>query len=1372
MPVLSISNATVEEGYNNFLSFEVTLSEPALDTVSFFYRALEGTGTSDDLNYGFDYSDRTYGTVVMAPGETSATIRIGVTSDTLDERDESIILQLTNLSENAEFDGGEAALRATGVIFDDDGAGSNLSLLVSDPAIKEGDQGTKEAVFEVRLSQPATSAFSVNYSTKDISAAAGSDYVARFGTLDFAVGEQVKLVSVQVLGDTTAEQTESFALVLDSPSSPSVGTDGLVGEATIRDDDSGAGPVVSVSNAVAVEDHNEYLSFEVTLSEAALDTVTLSYRALEGTANSDDLNYGYDYNGRTYGTIEFAPGVTSKIIYIQVEGDGADERDESVVLQLTNLSENASFAGGEDVLRATGVILDNDGTGPNLSVLVSDPVLVEGDSGAKEAVFEVRLSRPATEAFSVSYETRDITATGGTDYVMRNGLLNFAAGEEVKTVSVSVLGDALAEATESFALVVGQPSTGTVSVDGLGGVATIRDDDTGTGPVVTVHDAVAVEDHNEYLSFEVTLSEASLQPVSMNYRALAGTGNSDDLNWGLDYNDRTSGTIEFAPGVTSKIIYIQVEGDNVDERDESIYLRLTDLSETARFAGGESRIQATGIIHDNDGAGSNLALLVSDPALIEGDSGSKYAVFDIRLSSALSDPLTVNYQTKDITAVAGSDYFARIGSVNFAPGELVKSVRVEVIGDATAELNESFALIVEAPDTLSLDANGLVGEATIMDDDTTPGPVISVANAFALEGHNEYLAFEVSLSEASTSEVTVDYRALEGTGEGSDLNYGFDYSGRTVGSITIAPGQTTRRIYIQTEGDSDDERDETIMMELSNAVGASFADGAASVQAVGFILDNDGLGPNRAVSVAPAITREKGGDVAEYEIPILMSQAASVALSFDVAAVDQTAVLGQDYRLLDSSITFLPGETSTAVRVQILGDALDENTETFALSVTLQEGMPFVGSVPAGIVTILNGPRIPTPGDDVLEGTSGPDVIDLLAGDDFYNGLGSDDLVRGGSGNDTIIGGEGSDTLYGEAGNDLLIGGQSTNAVSTPGGQVYRIYRATLDRAPDTGGFEGWVDRLESGTNSIVEIATGFVASREFQNVYGSLDNTGFVNLLYNNVLGRAADSAGLAGWLQQLDDGTSRQQVVIGFSESAEFKAGTATEANTYTNALSGRAQSEFLDDVFRLYRATLDRDPDQRGLESWSTLLSEGQAYPSIAGGFTNSTEFRNTYGALDNNGFVDLLYQNVLDRAADAGGLEAWLEQMSNGLSREGVVQGFAQSREFINKTAAPFTAYMKAVEGDVFDGGPGNDRMAGGIGADTFVFDASEKGSNVILQLDDWDTLQFDSFGYSSAQDVLANTTFSAAEAQFADQGVVIKFAGADLETMQNVDYLFG
>lgn len=144
------------------------------------------------------------------------------------------------------------------------------------------------------------------------------------------------------------------------------------------------------------------------------------------------------------------------------------------------------------------------------------------------------------------------------------------------------------------------------------------------------------------------------------------------------------------------------------------------------------------------------------------------------------------------------------------------------------------------------------------------------------------------------------------------------------------------------------------------------------------------------------------------------------------------------------------------------------------------------------------------------------------------------------------------------------------------------------------GGFEGWVDRMETGVADILQVATGFVGSNEFQNVYGDLDNKGFVSLLYNNVLGRAADTVGLNGWLAQLDGGSSRAQVVIGFSESAEYKASTATMANAYTNALEGRGQAEMLDDVFRLYRATLGRDPDLGGWTGGADNWRAGRITP----------------------------------------------------------------------------------------------------------------------------------------------------------------------------------
>ena len=145
----------------------------------------------------------------------------------------------------------------------------------------------------MRLSRPAPSAFTVSYTTVDGSARAGSDYIATSGTLSFAEGQEFASVAVEVNGDTLAENTERFSLVLTPPDSPSIGTGGAVGEATLLDDDTGPGPSLSIAAAdPAQESFSSFLRFVVTLSEASLDAVTVNYRLrLAGTATDLDLYY-------------------------------------------------------------------------------------------------------------------------------------------------------------------------------------------------------------------------------------------------------------------------------------------------------------------------------------------------------------------------------------------------------------------------------------------------------------------------------------------------------------------------------------------------------------------------------------------------------------------------------------------------------------------------------------------------------------------------------------------------------------------------------------------------------------------------------------------------------------------------------------------------------------------------------------------------------------------------------------------------------------------------------------------------------------------------------------------------------------------------
>ena len=131
------------------------------------------------------------------------------------------------------------------------------------------------------------------------------------------------------------------------------------------------------------------------------------------------------------------------------------------------------------------------------------------------------------------------------------------------------------------------------------------------------------------------------------------------------------------------------------------------------------------------------------------------------------------------------------------------------------------------------------------------------------------------------------------------------------------------------------------------------------------------------------------------------------------------------------------------------------------------------------------------------------------------------------------VGSTAPETLTGGAGNDVL----SSGVESDWAGEAYRLYQVALGREPDSGGFDYWVTLLRGGM-SVETAAGGFTSSPEFQSTYGSLDDTQFVTLLYNNALHRAPDPGGLSYWLNLLSTGTSRDSVVAGFSESPEDKA------------------------------------------------------------------------------------------------------------------------------------------------------------------------------------------------------------------------------------------
>jgi hypothetical protein len=455
IPSLSMNSVSMNEGNAGTTPFvfTVSLSNPSYQTITVDFTTGGGTATA-----GSDYQALS-STLTFNPGETAKPITVLVNGDTTDEPDETFNVVLSNAT-NATI----ATGTGTGTILNDD---LPPSLTISDVTLPEGNSGTTSFVFTVSLSQASGKSVTVNYTTADGTATAGSDYIANSGTLSFAPGDLSKTITVLVNGDTTVEPDETFFVNLRGATNATIAVG--TGTGTILNDDSSAAVSLSINSVSQFEGNSGTTPFvfTVSLSAPATSTVTVSYATADGTAKAHGKNPDYS---ATSGTLTFAPGDTAKTITVLVNGDTLVEPDEMFFVNLSN-GTNATIAAGT----GTGTIL-NDDILPTLSI--GDVAQYEGNSGTTPFGFTVSLSAPSTSAITVKYATADGTAMShgkDADYSAVKGTLTFNPGETVKTITVLVNGDTIVEPDETFFVNL-SAATGAAIADGQG-VGTILNDD-------------------------------------------------------------------------------------------------------------------------------------------------------------------------------------------------------------------------------------------------------------------------------------------------------------------------------------------------------------------------------------------------------------------------------------------------------------------------------------------------------------------------------------------------------------------------------------------------------------------------------------------------------------------------------------------------------------------------------------------------------------------------------------------------------------------------------------------------------------------------------------------------------------------------------
>lgn len=312
----SAASYNVSESVGN-ATITVTRTGGTAGTATVQFSTSNGTATA-----GSDYTAVTNQTVTFNNGDTSKTVAIPITNDSLDENDETVNLTLTNA-------GGSGALgspaSAVLTINDDD---PTPSLSINDVSLAEGNSGTTLFRFTVTLSAASALPVTVNYATAN-GTADSSDYTAvPITLLTFNPGDTSKSVDVLVNGDILSEGNDTFFVNLTSPTNATISDNQGLG--TIVDDDAIGGTIVFSSATYTVNEDAGSVQITVNRMGTTTQAVSVDYATSDITATERK-----DYT-TALGTLKFAPGETSKTFTVLVNQDSFSEGSELLALTLSN----------------------------------------------------------------------------------------------------------------------------------------------------------------------------------------------------------------------------------------------------------------------------------------------------------------------------------------------------------------------------------------------------------------------------------------------------------------------------------------------------------------------------------------------------------------------------------------------------------------------------------------------------------------------------------------------------------------------------------------------------------------------------------------------------------------------------------------------------------------------------------------------------------------------------------------------------------------------------------------------------------------------------------------------------------------------------
>jgi uncharacterized repeat protein (TIGR01451 family)/CSLREA domain-containing protein len=880
-------------------------------------------------------------------------------------------------------------------VTDDDSASdsdtSSLTVFpgisVTDSSVTEGDSGSTEMTFTVSLDAAIPYTVTVNWATADGTATAGVDYTAASGTVTFAPMDTSESVTVDVLGDILDEANQTFLVNLSTPANGTI-VDGQ-GVGTITDDD----PTPSITIADATVDEGAgTVTLELTLTDLSEQVVTVAFDTADGSAVA-----GSDYT-TTSTTVSWPAGTDGlQTVTVPIIDDTDDDDTEAFVVNLTSPT-NATIADNQ----ATVTIEDNEII-VNTTSDHDDGACTSADCTLREAILA---ANARSQDDLIQFGIPSGMAVGGIYTISVGGPIGALGALPVVTDQVIIDGSSQP----------GHAGLPIIELDGtLAGFGS-------SGLFVTagstiVNDLVVnrFEGHglyftsaggNEVFNCRIGVNPAADTPqpnggngiyirnVSGNTigGALPGQGNL------IGANGLSGVTIESA-GATGNTVYgntIGVGADGVTRlgngRQGVHILGASDNMVGGLVAGQGNTIANNNVngilvtsgyrnvLHGNAIDGNTLLAIdlsndgVTGNDVGDGDNGANdlqnFPVLD-RVTAGPSTTGIVGSLQSAASTTYTLEFFASSSCDTSGYGEAETVVwSTTVSTDASGDAD--FELVAPATVTsgwyltsTATDPTGNTSELSACRE-ILPIPSVAIGDRTVTEtdsGSNTTASFTVSLSGPSALTAQVAWATADGTAVA-----GLDYSSAS-GTVSFAPGETTKTVEVVILGDDMDEFDEGYTVGLSTAVDCTIADATGA----GLILDQDDP-PSFAID-DQTVTETDGGSTATASFTVTLSAASGKPIGMDWATADGTATAGADYTAASGSLSFATGETSKTIDVTVTGDDIDEFDETFTVDLSGETNVTPADA--SGLGTITDDDDTPTVAIDdqtVTEGHSGTTV--------------------------------------------------------------------------------------------------------------------------------------------------------------------------------------------------------------------------------------------------------------------------------------------------------------------------------------------------------------------------------------------------------------